>query len=158
MSTWFFRASWIFCEFYIVLKYNFYSVRQSVSWFPCSSVPFPFSMSIPSAGGSILSFQHLPKLPPYQRFNANFSRKLSPGTLNSADFFIIWPCIAIIINAYNLYCFLGLSCVIMSFQLYFKFLKDCQELAPLVCSLQCLIQYSAYMKESPSKYTATCMY
>ena len=73
----FFKVSWTFYGFYIVLKYNFYSVRQSVLWLPYS-VPFPFSMSIPSAGGSILSFQHLPKLPPYQRLNASFSRKWSP--------------------------------------------------------------------------------
>lgn len=109
----FFRASWTFCEFYIVLKYNFsYSVRQSASWFPRSSVPFPFSVSIPSAGHSILSFQHLPKLPPYQRLNASFSRKWPPGTLNSADFFIIWPCIAIIINAIIYTAFLG--CLVLS--------------------------------------------
>lgn len=74
--------------------------------------------------GSILTLQHLPNLPPCQRFNANISIKRSPGTLGSVDFILLWPRIAIIVNAYNLYCLLGLSRAVMSPQLYFKLLKD----------------------------------
>lgn len=69
---------------------------------PFCSLQVPFSMSTPPGYGSILTFQHLPNLPPCQSFNSNFPTKWSPGTLDSW-FIILWPCITIIVNAYNLY-------------------------------------------------------
>lgn len=49
---------------------------------PMLSLPVPFSLSIPPRCGS---FQHLPNLPPCQRFNANFCTKWSLGAVDSVD-------------------------------------------------------------------------
>lgn len=107
------------------LFFNIISVIQSSGVSnSCHVVLSQFHSSGPSTCGSILTSQHLPNVLPCQSFNDNFSRKWSPGTLDSVDFIVLLPCAAIIVNAYNLYCLLQLSCAVVSPQIYFKFFKD----------------------------------